>query len=1051
MRTWVRLTSAVLTCCWLGARVAAAPCWPGAKGTDPQLCPPNDPAYTSNWEYLSRIPPEIDKSRMHPGELALGSIGMSLDSAWQHTLGRDDVVIAVLDSGILWDHKDLVRKLYLNSAELPLPEGSSVKDRNGDGVFNIDDYDGDSRVGDRNGNGLVDPGDLILAFSNCRDDDGNGYVDDICGYDFFEGTHCGAGAGDNDPDDDVRFRHGTGIASTAAAETNNGLGEAGVCPRCRVLPVRVGDSFVVDANRFARGVVFAVNAGASVIGSALGSYNNTPAARRAVDFAYARGVPVIASAADEFSYHHNFPSVYGHAFYVNTIRFNHTDDFRKATTFWGLSPCTNFGARVSVTVPGAGCSSGSTARLAGVAGLIESAARDAGVGPLAAEEVYQILRNTTDDLDNTSPDWGSLRYRAVKGFDALYGYGRVDVLQSILAVEEGRIPPIADLATPDWFEIVSPTATQRMPVTGTIRLPRAARGTFALEYALGVQPRDDEFVSVAGGAVSGSKEGTLGTLEFEKLPKPTGPSPATREERDRYSVTLRLRVTDERGLVAESRRSFFVLDDPDWVEFFPRNVGVSGEASPVVTDLDGDGRDEIILATADGTIRILRWESSGIREQRLPLDPGPATGLAGTDVPRETVIREPVVGDLLGRGEIAIVAASREGRVYAFNARGGRLKGFPVSVRPVSSRPAPPAPLLESGILSKPLLADLDGKRGLEIVVTALDGLVYAWRGDGKPLAGFPVAVEDKRTGQRSKIVSSPVVGDIDGDGRPEIVFGDNGVRQGLAAAYAIHADGNLHRGGPFLAGWDPAEVPLLRDVLLPTLATGVQMTPALVDANHDGDMEVILYGVTGSGIFLLDHRDGGAPAVLARYSLLPGPGSEFQGTSFLASPGSPIVTDTDGDGAMELYAPLLPIRMLTMRTNPGIPLDVPPVIGAWPIEPGPEAASSIPMVPNYPRRLEDLIILAAPVAADVDGDGTREILVGTGGYFLHAFKKSGGEAEGFPKFTGGWVFSSPAVGDLDGDGSQELVSVTREGFLFAWRLRRSSLARATSAAPRVR
>jgi hypothetical protein len=318
----------------------------------------------------------------------------------------------------------------------------------------------------------------------------------------------------------VRFGHGTGIAATAAAETNNGADEAGVCPRCRVLPVRVGDSFVVDANRFARGVVFAVTAGASVIGSALGSYNNVPAARRAVDFAYARGVPVIASAADEFSYHHNYPSLYGHAFYVNTIRFNHVNDYLKATTFWGISPCTNFGARVSVTVAGTSCSSGSTARLAGVAGLIESAARDAGIGPLAAEEVYQILRMTADDLDNTSPDWGSLRYRAVKGFDEIYGYGRVNVLRSILAVEGGRIPPIADLATPDWFEIVSPTATPQRAVMGAMRVPRAERAQFTLEYALGVQPREDEFVRVSGGTFAGSKEGTLGCWISRACPGP---------------------------------------------------------------------------------------------------------------------------------------------------------------------------------------------------------------------------------------------------------------------------------------------------------------------------------------------------------------------------------------------------------------------------------------------------------------------------------------------------------------------------------------------------
>ena len=1003
--------------CALVAVAADAPapkpsCWPGTPGTDPSRCPPSDPGYAGHWEYRSEIPGEIDQSRMHPGERALGSIGISLDRAWQQTIGRDDVVIAVLDSGILWDFQDLVRKLYLNSRELPFPKGALRHDANGDGVFNIDDYAGDPRVGDGNGNGILDPGDLIQAFSDRRDGDGNGYVDDICGYDFF--------ATDNDPADDARFRHGTGIASSAAAETDNAMGDSGVCPRCRILPVRVGDSFVVDANRFARGVVFAVEAGASVIGSALGSYNNTPAARTAVDLAYTRGVPVVASAADEFSYHHNYPSLYGHALYVNSIRYNHADDFRKGTTFWGISPCTNYGARVSLTVPATSCSSGSTARLAGVAGLVVSAARDAGLAPLATEEVYQVLRASADDLDNSNPDWGAMRYPGRKGFDQFYGFGRVNVWQAVRAVEEGRIPPIADLAAPDWFAIVSPRATPQVAVTGSLRVPRAERATFALDYALGVEPAEDAFTRVAGGPVSGALEGTLGTLDFTALPLPAGPPPAGREDRDRYAVTVRLRLTDDRGLTAESRRSFFVFDDPAWLPGFPRSLGASGEAAPVVTDLDGDERDEIVLGTADGVLRILSLRPSGLYEQRLDLDPGLPLG-PNQERPRETVIREPAVGDVLGRGTPAIVVASREGKVYAFQPRGDRLRGFPVSI--ASRSP------LESGILSRPVLADLDGKAGLEIVVSALDGRVYAWRGDGKPVPGFPVAVRDPRTGLRAKLVSSPAVGDLDGDGRPEIVVGSNGLREGLGAAYALSSEGKL------LPGWNPFEVPLLRGDLLPTLATGVQMSPVLVDADGDGDQEVVLYGVTGTGIFLLDPRPGTAPRTAARYSLSPGAGSALQGTSFLASPGSPLVADTDGDGAQELYAPLLPLRMLTMRTSPGVPLDVPPALGGWELRAKDASGNSVPMISSYPRRMEDLIILAAPVAADVDGDGGAEILLGTGGYFLHAFARGGGEAAGFPKFTGGLIFSPPAVGDLDGDGQRELVSVTREGNLFVWRL----------------
>ena len=126
----------------------------------------------------------------------------------------------------------------------------------------------------------------------------------------------------------------------------------------------------------------------------------------------------------------------------------------------------------------------------------------------------------------------------------------------------------------------------------------------------------------------------------------------------------------------------------------------------------------------------------------------------------------------------------------------------------------------------------------------------------------------------------------------------------------------------------------------------------------------------------------------------------------------------------------------------------MPPALGGWELRGTDDEAASVPMIPSYPRRMEDLTILAAPVAADVDGDGRAEVLLGSGGYLLHAFAREGGEARGFPKFTGGWIFSAPAVGDLDGDGQPEAVSVTREGTLFAWRLPRRARARSASALP---
>src|SRR6185436_4141212 len=105
-------------------------------------------------------------------------------------------------------------------------------DCNCDGEFTVSDYaqtptlkpdpDPDAGLirGDRNRNGILDAGDLILNFSDGFDDDGNGYVDDIAGWDFMKD--------DNDPFDDTRYGHGTGEANDSTAAANNALSDAGV-------------------------------------------------------------------------------------------------------------------------------------------------------------------------------------------------------------------------------------------------------------------------------------------------------------------------------------------------------------------------------------------------------------------------------------------------------------------------------------------------------------------------------------------------------------------------------------------------------------------------------------------------------------------------------------------------------------------------------------------------------------------------------------------------------------------------------------------------------
>ena len=211
-----------------------------------------------------------------------------VDSAWRTTTGRPDVVIAVHDSGIEWDNagamRNVRRKTHLNLRELPTPRHTrrtplepgqdcrrfrNANDANRDGVVNVVDFacdprverDGAWRVKRRQprGNGvdeLLDPQDVLIAFSDRKDDDRNGFADDIVGWDFLDD--------DNDPYDDVQYGHGTGEAQDSAAEAGPDNGEAaskgaaqsgaGTCPNCQLMHIRVGDSFVADVNRFAQGV-----------------------------------------------------------------------------------------------------------------------------------------------------------------------------------------------------------------------------------------------------------------------------------------------------------------------------------------------------------------------------------------------------------------------------------------------------------------------------------------------------------------------------------------------------------------------------------------------------------------------------------------------------------------------------------------------------------------------------------------------------------------------------------------------------------------------------
>ena len=241
--------------------------------------------------------------------------GVSADRAWKYTTGDPGVDVAILDTGIRWESESVRTKIYLNAKELPRPQGCSRHDCDGDG-FDVDDYDSDSRVNEAAGedvaDGILDGSDLIATFSDGDDDDDNGYEDDISGWDFFDDDNNSFDASSYSSAED----HGTGRAEEAGERGNDGEGGIGVCPRCRVVPMRVWDTFVVDTNNFAQAAGYAADNGIEVVEGAVGALFNSRFARETFEYAYRRGVFFAIVSSDLNTADHNIPTVYDEAMQV---------------------------------------------------------------------------------------------------------------------------------------------------------------------------------------------------------------------------------------------------------------------------------------------------------------------------------------------------------------------------------------------------------------------------------------------------------------------------------------------------------------------------------------------------------------------------------------------------------------------------------------------------------------------------------------------------------------------------------------------------------------
>jgi len=210
-------------------------------------------------------------------------------AAWDEVREAEEVVVAVIDNGVDRYHPDLVNKLWRNQAEI----------------------NGQSGV----------------------DDDGNGYIDDKYGWDAYQWD------GDPQPNNTFTDGHGTHCAGLIGAESNNGIGIAGVAPNVKIMAVRAGA--FRDIVSAPQGIVYAAENGADVISMSFSAIAQSQFEQDAIDFAASHGCILVAAAGNDSDPDPHYPAAY-----TNVIAVASSDEADYLSNF------SNYGYWVDVSAPG---------------------------------------------------------------------------------------------------------------------------------------------------------------------------------------------------------------------------------------------------------------------------------------------------------------------------------------------------------------------------------------------------------------------------------------------------------------------------------------------------------------------------------------------------------------------------------------------------------------------------------------------------------------------------------------------------------------------------
>lgn len=305
-------------------------------------------------------------------------------TAWNNGYTGQGTIVAVLDTGVDYNHQDLKNNIWSNTKEIA-------------------------------GNG--------------KDDDGNGYVDDVYGWNLVDNNN---NVLDNND-------HGTHVAGTIAAE-NNGIGVTGIAYNSKIMPVKV-----LDANgsgsysNIAKGIYYAVDNGANIINLSLGGNSSNNTLKSAIEYASSKNVIVVMAAGNNGDPMPSYPARYAYnsGIAVGAVdQNNNLADFSNRSGSQEITYVTAPGVNIYSTIPNnqyASYNGTSMAapHIAGVIALMLSANHN-----LTESQILQIITSTSANSTNptqpTTPTQPDLKMPSLfPPLDSFFPLDLIDIVSKL--------------------------------------------------------------------------------------------------------------------------------------------------------------------------------------------------------------------------------------------------------------------------------------------------------------------------------------------------------------------------------------------------------------------------------------------------------------------------------------------------------------------------------------------------------------------------------------------------------------------------------------------